>query len=112
MPTIVQRVSNAVAQGTRWRATPNARAEKDQTIKISSQKKAETQAGGWITFSALHWITFRALQTCDTQELDDQRTVEKIGPCGAEVGDGVEDQRTGGVENGLIVVAVQFPATK
>src|SRR5579863_2391373 len=63
MPTIVQRVSNAVAQGTRWRATPNARAEKDQTIKISSQKKAETQAGGWITFSALHWITFRALQT-------------------------------------------------
>jgi hypothetical protein len=49
---------------------------------------------------------------CDTQELDDQRTVEKIGPCSAEVGNSVEDQRAGGIENGFIVVAIKLPATE
>jgi hypothetical protein len=38
--------------------------------------------------------------------------VEKIGPCGTEVGDGVEDQRTGSIENGFIVVAIELPATE
>ena len=37
MPTTVERVSNASAQGTRWRATPNAHQRKDQTITISEK---------------------------------------------------------------------------
>ena len=45
MPTIVQRVSNAGAQGTRWRATPNAHRRKDQTVKISEKKEERTQPG-------------------------------------------------------------------
>jgi hypothetical protein len=47
-----------------------------------------------------------------TQEFDYQRAVEKIGSCSAEVGDGVEDQRTGGIENRLVVIAVELPATE
>ena len=46
------------------------------------------------------------------QKLDYQRTVKKIGPRSTEVGYRVENQRTGGIENGLVVVAVQFPATE
>jgi hypothetical protein len=38
--SVVERVSNAVAQGTRWRATPNAHQRKDQTIKISLDEVA------------------------------------------------------------------------
>jgi hypothetical protein len=37
MRSMVERVSNAVAHGTRWRATPNAHTRKDQTITISTQ---------------------------------------------------------------------------
>jgi len=62
MPTIVKRVSNACAQGTRWHATPNARRRKDQTIKIS-QNKEETTSQGWLIFTAVNWLSFIALQT-------------------------------------------------
>ena len=47
-----------------------------------------------------------------TKELDYQRTVEKVGPFRPEVGDGVEDQRTGGIEDRLVVVPVELPATE
>ena len=46
MPTIVQRVSNARAQGTRWRATPNAHRRKDQTVKISERERKQPARGG------------------------------------------------------------------
>src|SRR5580692_11801833 len=62
MPTIVQRVSNAGAQGTRWRATPNAHQRKDQTVKISA-KREETTRQGWLIFTAVNWLSFIALQT-------------------------------------------------
>ena len=62
MPTIVQRVSNAGAQGTRWRATPNAHRRKDQTVKIS-EKKEERTSPGWLIFTAVNWLSFIALQT-------------------------------------------------
>jgi hypothetical protein len=65
MPTIVKRVSNACAQGTRWHATPNARRRKDQTIKIS-QNKEETTSQGWLIFTAVNWLSFIALQTTRT----------------------------------------------
>jgi len=48
----------------------------------------------------------------DTQKPDYQRTVDKIGPCSPEVGDGVENQRTGGIEDGLVVVGVELLATE
>lgn len=38
--------------------------------------------------------------------------VEKIGPCGPEVGDGVEDQRTSGIKDRLVVIAVELPAAE
>ena len=63
MPTIVQRVSNACAQGTRWRATPNAHRGKDQTIKISEKREERTRPE-WLIFSAVKWLSFKALQTC------------------------------------------------
>ncbi len=62
MPTIVQRVSNAYAQGTRWRATPNAHPEKDQTFKIPEKREQRTSPG-WLTFTPVNWISFTALQT-------------------------------------------------
>jgi hypothetical protein len=62
MPTIVQRVSNARAQGTRWRATPNAHRRKDQTVKIS-EKREEGTSPEWLIFSAVKWLSFIALQT-------------------------------------------------
>jgi hypothetical protein len=62
MPTIVNRVSIACAQGTRWRATPNAPRGKDQTVKIS-QKKEERTSQGWLIFTAVNWLSFIALQT-------------------------------------------------
>jgi hypothetical protein len=62
MPTIVQRVSNAGARGTRWRATPNAHRRKDQTVKISENKEERTRRG-WLIFTALNWLGFIALQT-------------------------------------------------
>jgi hypothetical protein len=62
MPTIVQRVSNAGAQGTRWRATPNAHRRKDQTVKISA-KREETTSPGWLIFTPVNWLSFIALQT-------------------------------------------------
>src|SRR5271163_2530675 len=62
MPTIVQRVSNAGAQGTRWRATPNAHRRKDQTVKIS-EKREETTSQGWLILTAVNWLSFIALQT-------------------------------------------------
>ena len=62
MPTIVQRVSNARAQGTRWRATPNAHRRKDQTVKIS-EKSEEGTSPEWLIFTAVKWISFSALQT-------------------------------------------------
>jgi hypothetical protein len=64
MPTIVQRVSNAGAQGTRWRATPNAHRRKDQTVKISA-KREETTSPGWLIFTPVNWLSFIALQTRD-----------------------------------------------
>jgi len=39
------------------------------------------------------------------QELYDECTVEKFRPCRTELGDRVEDQRTGSIEDGLVVVA-------
>jgi hypothetical protein len=62
MPTIVQRVSNTGAQGTRWRATPNAHRRKDQTVKISENKEERTRRG-WLIFTAVNWLSFIALQT-------------------------------------------------
>ncbi len=62
MPTIVKRVSNACAQGTRWRATPNARGGKDQTIKISKKDRGKNHPG-WLTFTPVKWLSFKALQT-------------------------------------------------
>ena len=62
MPMIVQRVSNAHAQGTRWRATPNAHQRKDQTVKIS-EKKEERTSPEWLIFTAVNWLSFIALQT-------------------------------------------------
>jgi hypothetical protein len=62
MPTIVQRVSKAYPQGTRWRAAPNARQGKDQTTKISEQKEERTSPG-WLTSTAVNWLSFKALQT-------------------------------------------------
>ena len=62
MPTIVQRVSNAGAQGTRWRATPNAHRRKDLTVKISENKEERTRRG-WLIFTAVNWLSFIALQT-------------------------------------------------
>src|ERR1700684_4020322 len=62
MPRIVQRVSNAGAQGTRWRATPNAHRRKDQTVKISENKEERTRRG-WLIFTAVNWLSFIALQT-------------------------------------------------
>ena len=41
-----------------------------------------------------------------------RRTVEKIWPCSTRVGDGVEDQWTGGIEDGFIVVAIELAATE
>ena len=61
MRTMVERVRNAVAQGMRWRAYPNAR--RKRTRRLQSQLKGETTSRGWISFSALYCITFRALQT-------------------------------------------------
>jgi len=62
MPTIVKRVSNACAQGTRWRATPNAREEK--TRRLQSQKRTEETTNlGWLTFTPVKWLSFKALQT-------------------------------------------------
>jgi len=66
MPTIVQRVSNAGAQGTRWRAIPNAHRRKDQTVKISA-KKEETTSHDWLIFSAVNWLSFIALQTASSK---------------------------------------------
>ena len=65
MPMIVQRVSTADAQGTRWRATPNAHRGKDQTITISFQKKRQSKGTSqeWLSFTPVNWISFRALQT-------------------------------------------------
>ena len=68
MPTIVQRVSNAGAQGTRWRATPNAHRRKDQTVKISA-KREETTSQGWLIFTAVNWLSFIALQTSGVHPL-------------------------------------------
>jgi hypothetical protein len=48
----------------------------------------------------------------DTQKLDYQRTVEKIGPCSPEVGNGVEHQRTRGIEDRLVMIAVELPAAE
>ena len=48
----------------------------------------------------------------DTQKLDYQRTVEKIGPCSAEIRNGVENQRTGSIEDGLVMIAVELAATE
>jgi hypothetical protein len=62
MPTMVERVSNAYAQSTRRRATPNAHREKDQTIKIS-EKKEERTSQGWLIFTAVNWLSCIALQT-------------------------------------------------
>jgi hypothetical protein len=61
MPTMVPRVSNAGAQGTRWRATPNAPQRKDQTFKNS--KKSQKTSPKWLIFTAVKWISFSALQT-------------------------------------------------
>ena len=68
MPTIVQRVSNAGAQGTRWRATPNAHRRKDRTVKISENKEERTRRGRLI-FTAVNWLSFIALQTSLTASL-------------------------------------------
>jgi hypothetical protein len=62
MRTMLERVSNAVAQGTRSHATPNAHRGKDQTFKISQQREERTSPG-WLTFTAVNWISFSALQT-------------------------------------------------
>jgi hypothetical protein len=62
MPTMVQRVSNAGAQGMRWHATPNAPQRKDQTFKIS-EKREERTSPEWLIFKAVKWISFSALQT-------------------------------------------------
>ena len=62
MRTMLERVSNAVAQGTRSPATPNAHRGKDQTFKISQQREERTSPG-WLTFTAVNWISFSALQT-------------------------------------------------
>ena len=48
----------------------------------------------------------------DARKFDYQRTVEKIGPCSTDVGDGIENQRTSGIEDRLIMVATQFPPTE
>ena len=63
MPTTVERVSNASAQGTRWRATPNAHQQKDQTITISEKTTEERTGPRWLIFTAVHWISFTALQS-------------------------------------------------
>jgi hypothetical protein len=76
MPTIVKRVSNACAQGTRWHATPNARRRKDQTIKIS-QNKEETTSQGWLIFTAVNWLSFIALQTRGSPQLSVLRLMPK-----------------------------------
>jgi hypothetical protein len=68
MPTIVQRVSNAYPQGTRWRATPNAHRGKDQTTKISEQEEERTSPR-WLTFTAVNWLSFKALQTSRSMSL-------------------------------------------
>jgi hypothetical protein len=39
-------------------------------------------------------------------------TVEKIRSCGAEIRDGVEDQRTGSVEHGLVMVVLKLAPTE
>jgi len=62
MPMIAQRVSNAHAQGTRSRATPNAHQRKDQTVKIS-EKSEEGTSPEWLIFTAVKWLSFIALQT-------------------------------------------------
>src|SRR5215469_11347155 len=59
---MVERVSIRCAHGTRWRATPNAHQRKDQTIKIS-QKDDKERPPGWLNFTAVKRISFRALQT-------------------------------------------------
>jgi hypothetical protein len=58
----VQRVSNAGAQGTRSRATPNAHQRKDQTFEISV-KKEERTSPEWLIFTAVKRLSFIALQT-------------------------------------------------
>jgi hypothetical protein len=60
----VQRVSNAGAQGTRWRATPNAHQQKDQTFEISGKSEQGTSPE-WLIFTAVKWLSFSALQTAD-----------------------------------------------
>jgi hypothetical protein len=64
MPTILERVSNAYAQGTRWRATPNAHQGKDQTFKISERTEERTRPE-WLIFTAVKWLSFKALQRRD-----------------------------------------------
>jgi hypothetical protein len=59
---VVQRVSNAGAQGTRWGATPNAHQRKDQTFEISANREEGTSPG-WLTFTAVRRLSFTALQT-------------------------------------------------
>ncbi len=59
---MMQRVSNAGAQGTRWRATPNAPQRKDQTFKISETREEKT-GPEWLIFTAVKWLSFSALQT-------------------------------------------------
>jgi hypothetical protein len=59
---IVQRVSNAGAQGTRWRATPNALQRKDQTFEISEEREERTSPE-WLIFTAVKRLSFIALQT-------------------------------------------------
>ena len=85
MPMIVQRVSTADAQGTRWRATPNAHSGKDQTIAISSQKNRQRKKTSqeWLSFTPVNRISFRALQTaCSAPH----------GHAGLNVGSGREPQ--------------------
>jgi hypothetical protein len=59
---MVQRVSNAGAQGTRWGATPNAHQRKDQTFEISANREEGTSPGRLI-FTAVKRLSFTALQT-------------------------------------------------
>ena len=86
MPTIVQRVSNAGAQGTRWRATPNAHRRKDQTVKISA-KREETTSPGWLIFTPVNWLSFIALQT-KAKSFMKTLKCEEVVCCESFIGDG------------------------
>jgi hypothetical protein len=46
------------------------------------------------------------------EELYDHCGIEKVGPRAAQVGNRIEYQGTGGVEDRLVMIAIEFPATE